>query len=167
MQEIDKTQENNKENTLINIEWQAPEFEKHPKGIGWFIAVGIAALALFTISLLSKDYIFLITIILAVFTVFIYALKEPRSVTFKITGQGITIDDKNYRYSDLISFWIFYDPPETKELSIRSKNWYMPMIGIPLGEQNPVALREILIKFIPEEKQEPSLINIISRALRF
>jgi len=164
--EKDKSQSNNIQE-LIDIQWQAPEFEKYEKGPGWFIVLGIFALIIFTIVLLMKNFIFAILIILALFTIFIYALKEPRLVTFKISGKGITIDTKIYSYDELKSFWIFYEPPQIKELSLKSKKLLMPLIKIPLKEQNPTLVRGALIKFIPEQKQEQSLIDIVARNIRF
>jgi len=152
---------------LIDIQWQAPEFEKYEKGPGWFIVLGIFALIIFTIVLLMKNFIFAILIILAVFTIFIYALKEPRLVTFKISGKGITIDTKIYSYDELKSFWIFYQPPQIREISLRSKKTIMPYIKIPLGEQNPVEIRKILLKYLPERRHKESLIDNLSRSLRF
>ncbi len=152
---------------LINIQWEAYEFEKYEKGPGWFIVLGIFALIIFTIVLLMKNFIFAILIILALFTIFIYALKEPRLVTFKISGKGITIDTKIYSYEELKSFWIFYEPPQIKELSLKSKKLLMPLIKIPLEEQSPTLIRGALIKFIPEQKQEQSLIDIVARNIRF
>jgi hypothetical protein len=104
---------------------------------------------------------------LIVFTIYIYALKQPRIINFKISGKGITIEDKLYTYQELKSFWIFYEAPEIKELSIRSKKLLMPLIKIPLDEQDPTLIRRTLIKFIPEIKQEQSLVDIISRNLKF
>jgi len=152
---------------LIDIQWQAPEFEKHEKGPAWFIILGISALIIFTIVILMKNFIFAILIVMMVFVVYIYALKEPRLLIFKISGKGITIDDKIYSFDELKSFWIFYEPPETKELSVRSKKWLMPLIKIPIDKQDPNLIRSALIKFIPEQKQEQSLIDIIARSLRF
>jgi hypothetical protein len=152
---------------LINIEWQAPEFEKYEKGTGWFIALGIIALIFFTIVLIMKNFIFAILIVLIVFTIFLYALKQPRIINFKISGKGITIEDRLFAYQELKSFWIFYEVPETKELSVRSKKWMMPLIKIPLKEQDPSLIRRTLIKFLPEQKQELSLVDIIARNLKF
>lgn len=152
---------------IINIGWQAPEFEKYEKGPLWFIILGIVALIIFTISLLTKNFIFAFLIVLIVFAIFVYALKEPRIINFKIDGQGLYINEKLTPYQDLESFWIFYEPPKIKELSIKSKKWTLPLIKIPLAEQDPIAIRRALIKFIPEEKQEESLIDNLTKSLRF
>jgi hypothetical protein len=157
----------NDQSELINIQWQAPEFEKYEKGPSWFIVLGISALIVFTIVILMKNFIFAILIVMMVFLIFLYALKEPHLVTFKISGKGIAVNDKIYSFEELKSFWIFYEPPETKELSVRSKKWLMPLIKIPLDKQDPTLIRSTMIKFIPEQKQEESAVDVIAKNLRF
>jgi hypothetical protein len=167
LQNNQQEEKTNFQSELINIEWQAPEFEKHEKGLIWFIILGISALIVFTIVLIMKNFIFAILIVMMVFVIFIYALKEPRIITFKISAKGIDIGDKNHSFGELKSFWIFYEPPEIKELSVRSKKWITPLIKIPLDKQDPSLIRSALIKFIPEQMQEQSLIDILARNLRF
>lgn len=157
----------NDQSELIDIQWQAPEFEKYEKGPAWFIVSGIFALIVFTVVIIMKNFIFAILIVIMVFVIYIYALKEPRLVTFKISGNGIAVNDKIYSFEELKSFWIFFEPPETKELSVRSKKWLMPLIKIPLDRQDPTLIRSALIKFIPEQTQEQSVIDVIARNLRF
>jgi len=167
MEETDKQKENTKEKELVSFEWQAPEFEKHEKGIGWFITAGVLALIIFTIALLMENFIFAFLIILAVFAIFIYALKEPRMIKFKIGSRGITIEQTLYTYEDLRSFWLFYDPPQLQELAIKSKKWLFPLITIPLAGENPIEIRKTLLRFLPEKKEEESLIDALTKYLRF
>jgi len=154
-------------NQLIDIQWQTLEFEKHEKGPAWFIVVGAVALAFFAIALFMANYIFAILIILAVFVVFMYAVMEPQVIKFRINARGISTGDKSYGYQDLKSFWIFYEPPAIKELSIKTKKLLMPLLKIPLGDQNPVEIRRALIKFLREEKQEESLAEVMAKKIRF
>lgn len=161
MQQKDQIQE------LAEIQWAAPEFEKQLKTTAWFLTVGIFALFFFTIAFLMESLIFAVLIVIAIFTVFVYAVKEPPIITFKINGEGIMIGEKLYPYEDIDSFWIFYTPPSPKELSVKSKKTLSLMIKIPLAEQDPIAIRQALIKFIPEEKQEESLADIIARGIGF
>jgi len=152
---------------LIHLEWQAPEFQKYEKGPLWFIIVGLIGLGIFAIALLMKNFIFAIMIIFAVFAIFVYAVKNPGLVTFTLDGNGLTIGEKKYSYDGLKSFWIFFEPPEIKELALNSKKWSTPLIRIPLGEQDPVAIRQALLKFIPEEKIEESIIDSLARTFKF
>lgn len=150
-----------------NIEWVAPEFTKYKKNKTWFVLPALIALILAITALLLKNFLFLILIALAALAVYTYALKEPRKVKFSISEKGIKIDKNIYKFEDLKSFWIFYDPPEVKELSLRSKKVFIPYIKIPLEDQNPVEIRKLLLKFLPERKHTESVIDAWTRKARF
>lgn len=99
--------------------------------------------------------------------VYIYYQKEPKEVNFAITPKGIVINQIFYPYHELFSFWINYNPPIFKELLIRHKKKFLPLTKIPLANQNPNIIRNRLLEFLPEKKEEESLVDIISRLLRF
>ncbi len=149
------------------IEWVAPEFIKHKKGERWFILPGLIAVALIIIAIILKNFLFVIGIIIASLAVYTYAKKEPRKIKFTIGGKGIQIDNQTHRFEDLKSFWVFYEPPEIKELSIRSKKMFMPYIKIPLNDQNPAKIRKLLLKFLPERRHHESIIDQWSRKSGF
>lgn len=153
--------------TPQKIEWTAPEFEKYKKSKSWFVWLGFLALVFIIIALLLKNFLFLILIALAAFAVYLYATKEPRKIKFSISGKGIQVDQNIYKFEDLKSFWIFYEPPEIKELSLRSKKTFMPYIKIPLADQDPVKVRKLLLKFLPERKHKESIIDEWARKSRF
>lgn len=149
------------------IEWTAPEFEKYQKEPFWYIIGAIVVLLILVGAILLKNIFFALIIILAGLAIYIYSKKEPRQVKFKLSGQGIQVGNVLYPYANLRSFWIFYDPPELKYLSVESEKLLLPYIKIPLADQDPVILRNFLIQYIPEKHQEESLIDIIARRLRF
>ena len=149
------------------IEWRAQEFVKHPKDAAWFLAVGIVALIVAAFAIYSKNFIFALIIILSVFLIFIWSQKEPKKIKFAVAPKGIKIAEEIYNFENLKSFWIFYDPPDIKYLSIISKKLFMPKIIIPLGETNPNKVRELFLKYLPEEKQEESMIDVLGRYLRY
>jgi hypothetical protein len=70
-------------------------------------------------------------------------------------------------FNNLKSFWIFNEPSEVKYISIESKKVFMPRIAIPLGEQPPEEIRRTISKFLPEKKQEESLIDALGKHFRY
>ncbi len=156
-----------KNNTPAKIEWTALEFTKYKKDKQWFILPALIALVIIIVAILLKNFLLVVLAVLAIFVVYIYALKEPRKIKFSISGKGIQVDKRLYKLEDLRSFWIFYDPPEIKEISLRSKKMFMPYIKIPLGNQNPVEARKILLRFLPEKKHRESKIDEWTRKSRF
>ena len=153
--------------SLQEFTWKAPEFPKKKKEKSWFIFPAIITIALGIFALITESILFLITIILAFVIFYIYANKEPRIVKFKINEKGIEIDNRLHSFDDLRSFWIFYEPPEVKELSFRSRRTFIPYIRISLSKQNPNEIRKFLLKFLPEKRHAESLVDIWMRRIGF
>jgi hypothetical protein len=152
---------------LQSFEWQAPEFETKKKTNSWFIIPAIITIILGIIAFATDNLLFLLLILLAFFTFYIYAKKEPRIINFKINERGIEVDGKIHQFESLRSFWVFYDPPTEKEISFRSKKTTFPYIRIPLAEQNPNEIRKYLLKFLPEKHHKESLVDIWMRRIGF
>lgn len=152
---------------LKEFEWEAPEFDKKEKTKSWFIVPAIITIILGLFALFSDNFLFLIAIILAFFIFYIYANKEPRIIKFKINERGIEIDEKLHDFDSLRSFWLFYNPPEQKELSFRSRKTLLPYIRIPIANQDPNEIRKFLLKFLPERRHKESLIDIWMRRVGF
>ncbi len=145
------------------LSWQAPERQNETPAQNTKIILGLGTLAFLSYSIYTQNYLFAIVIALASFVWYAYAHQPPHRIDFAVTTRGIKIQNRLYEFQDLQSFWIFFDPPHVKELSIESKKTFVPFLKIPLGETKPTAVREQLIKFIPEKKQEETLTEIVSR----
>lgn len=149
------------------IKWEAPDFEHSQSSpvllliLGVLLGVGAIGLLFF------KNFLFSIFLLIAGGLVVSHAYRIPRQINFSITSRGITIGGRLYTFEDLHSFWIFYDPPLFKELSLRSRKTFMPIIRAPLGELDPIRLRNILLRFLREEKDEMSAVDVIAKRLGF
>jgi len=154
----------------INIqefEWKTLEFEKKEKNKSWFIVPALITIAFGIFALITESFLFLVTIVLAFFVFYTYANKDPRIIKFKIDERGVEIDNKLYDFDDLKSFWVFYNPPEEKDISFRSKRSFLPYIRIPLGKENPNEIRKFLLKFLPEKRHSESVVDIWMRKTGF
>ena len=165
--DLRKNKNQPKADAPAKLEWTASEFVKYKRDKNWFILPGLVALALVAIAIILKNFLFTVGIIIAAFVVYFYATKEPRKIKFSISGKGIRVDNRIFPFEDLKSFWIFYNPPELTELSVRSKKMFMPYIKIPLGDQNPAEVRKLLVRFIPERKHNESVVDTWARKLKF
>ncbi len=148
-------------------EWSAAEFTKREKDIYWYITFGIISTALAIFFLLTKNYFGSLITVLFAALVYIYSKKDPRVVRFAITPLGVTVGEKVHLFEELKSFWIFYEPGEIKEVSFRTTRLTSPYLGLPLGKADPVEIRKILLRFLPEKKQEEPVANILARRLGF
>lgn len=151
-----------------SISWQAPEYEYFEKTNDWFWTLGIITIGLSLASIILKNFLLALFVFIAGFAIALYGARRPKTINFSIDHKGITIDNREiYPYSNLKSFWVEYDPPEKKELIVESKKFFMPRISILLGNTNPQAIRQCLLKYLKEEKSEESLMAIILKIFRF
>lgn len=151
----------------ILAEWDAWEYEHAPKSRRWFVVGGLAAFALLLFSIVTGNLLFAVFVALASFVVYIYALRPPKLVRCLITPDGVQIGRRIFEFDQLKSFWIFYEVSGIKEISLESKKAVMPHIRIPLSGMNPVKIRQALVRYIPEIRQEESSADIIARILGF
>lgn len=147
------------------LSWRAPEYELYEKSAAWYLGAGLFILAIAAYAIYTNSPIMAITFILIGVVGYIYLQKDPEEVEFSITYEGIRVGRELYVFEDIKSFWIFYDPPHTKTLSLHVDASMMPYVHIPIADEDPVEIREALLGFIPEVKQEPSLIDALARFL--
>lgn len=145
--------------------WRAPEFEVYEKSARWYLIAGIFIVAMVVYALYTNGPIMAITFILIGIVGYIHLQKDPRVITFSITSKGLIADKEMYLYDNINSFWIFYDPNHTKTISLHTKASMLPFVHIPIADEDPVKLRELLMRNVPEIKQDPGLIDAIERVL--
>ena len=151
-----------------SLNWEAPEFDAHEKSRGWHAALfGISGILILLMALF-KNYTAAAFFGIAGAVLYLYGNKEPRVLTFTISGKGVEVAGRLYPYDSLRSFWIFYDPHMRRsEVSLRSNKTLMPYIRVPLGSTNPATVHALLSRFIPERKHADSVADTLSRKARF
>ena len=77
--------------------------------------------------------------------------RSDDEVEFKITEDGISINQKFYNYQDIQNFFIIYEPPEVKTLYFEPKSIISPRIPVALEDQDPVKIRELLLQYLDED----------------
>lgn len=148
------------------ITWSALEYPIRKKTADWYWALGIMAIAGAVASYILGNILFSILILLGAFTVAIYGARHPHVVEFEIDRGGIRSGTTLYPYSSLASFWIIEGRDESKIL-IQSSKAFMPYIIIPLGEENPEVVREVLLNYLMEEEHVEPFAQRIMDYLRF
>jgi hypothetical protein len=152
------------ENVLIS--WRGPEFEHYPNDKKWYTGV-LIILSLIILYAVFKGGIIMAIVFALIGLVGYLILSRPQKVIdFAITYDGILVGDEIYDYDDIESFWIFYEPPHTRVISLHMKGHFRPYLHIPLHQVDPVDVHQTLIDFVPEVKQEQNIVDIMERLLR-
>jgi hypothetical protein len=89
--------------------------------------------------------------------------RPPKVIDFAVTYDGILVGDEIFDFDDIKSFWIFYEPPHTRIISLHMKGSLRPYLHIPLHQIDPVIAHEALVEFVKEEKQEQNIIDVLER----
>jgi len=173
MEEINEAEEENleKNETLEKVlenslmHWQAPEYEKYEKGRRWYLYAALVLLAIIGYAVYTNSPIMAITFILIGVVGYIFINREPKTIGFAITRDGIIAGREIYEFDHIKSFWIFYEPHDIKVVSLHTKSMFMPFVHIPIHEEDPVEIRRILLEYTPEVKQDPSLVDTFERLL--
>ena len=149
----------------VIVSWRGPEYEVYKKSNRWYAGAASVLVLLVIYAIYANNPLMVIIFVLISFVGYSYLQTPPRVTDFAITYEGIIVGDRIYRYDDIHSFWIFYEPPHTRIISLRVHGMLAPYVHIPLHQLDPVDVREALMNFIVEEKQEETIVDTVERVL--
>ena len=147
------------------LHWRAPEFEMYERNKKRLSYVALFLLVVIVYATFTNNPIMAIVFVLIGIVAYLYANKEPRILDFRIVPEGVLAGNEIYEFENIHSFWIFYDPKYLKVISLHTKSYLMPFVHIPIENEDPVEIRRILLKYIPEIKQDHNLVEILERFL--
>ncbi len=150
---------------METISWQAYEYEHRERSADWYWALGILAIAAAVTAILFSDILFGVLILIAAFTMALFAARPPRLLTFEIGERGIKVGRHFFPYLSLHSFWVETGHEGHRPaLILRSKKALSPHIVLPLSSRNPSVrfpdpheVRDSVLSKLPEEEQRESL----------
>ncbi len=150
------------------ITWNAPEFVHYPKSKTWFgvfAAIGVLLVGYF---LTQKDFLTSSMFLLLFLMLMFVARAKPRQIEVTLSGRGIKLNETIVVYQQIKSFWLVYEPAEVKTLNFETTAYLNRFLTVQLADQDPVAVREFLLEFLPEDlDREERVTDKISRSLKF
>lgn len=150
----------------VHVAWGFPETEYLERSKRWYTIAGILAGVCLLYAVFSGNFLFAAIIVMAAFIYVYSSFESPLYVQVIITEEGIHIGRKYYRYQDLLSFWILFQPSEgVKHLFLDFKSKARPTLSIPLQDVSPLEIRAILLNYLPEdlEKEDEPISDTMSR----
>lgn len=136
----------------IFFQWKIPQFQVFERSFYWYILMIVVAVLLLIYCFLTKNIYFGLIIILGVFVIFLKTYNAPRMLTFKITEDGLVVGRQFIKYSNINSFYFIYRPP-VKKIFFDLKS-VAPDFSVPLGDLNPLAVREKLLEYLVEDVEK-------------
>ncbi|OGF30589.1 hypothetical protein A2533_04145 [Candidatus Falkowbacteria bacterium RIFOXYD2_FULL_35_9] len=134
----------------IYIDWNVPQYEEYARSKTWYILAMIVGVGLLTIAVLTFNYLLAVIIFILAIILFVQHYQTPQKIIVKLTDSGVIVGKSFYSYDDFSGFWFVYSPPEIKEVYFGFKKGLKRHLDIPLGDINPLLVKEILVKFVEE-----------------
>ena len=157
--------EKNKENLspekkmISFFEWK--EEKKSQKDIKWQIGVIFLLALIVGLFLYQKNYFGTLTMLMIIFLIF-FAQKSNEEISCAILKRGFRIKNELFVWQNIKSFWIFEN---TSELSLKIKKGIVQNISVPIRKKDIKTIRNLLLRFLPEEETHTSLSEIIIRKI--
>jgi len=145
--------------------WQGPEYKAYPKNKRWYLIATSILIAIIAYALITNSPIMAITFILIGIVGYIHLQKKPRVLDFTISRDGVSAGNEIYEFDQIKSFWIFYEPPHTRILSLHTKGSLIPFVHIPIHQEDPSKIRKALLRSILEKKQSFTIVDTLERLL--
>ncbi len=139
---------------LREITWEAPEHHHLEKGADWYWALGILAIAAAVASILFKDTLFAMVILLAASTMVLVSHRKPKVIQFGVTQRGVVVGSDLYLYPHLESYYLDENNTVDPQLILKSKHFFSPLIIIPVPIEYVDDIEDLVASRIPEEHLE-------------
>lgn len=111
------------------------------------------------------DYLFATGLAIAGAVLILLSYQKLETASVSVESARIVVGDREFFYSQIKSFWVNYAPPRTAELIVTLRKPYLPVLRIPLGDADPLAIRKIMVSFVPETEHEDSVLDQIVKYL--
>lgn len=136
------------------IEWVAPSRPFRKKDRSFYTTVAILIILVSMLALLAGERILVAALFALMFLVYVISFIAPEDAKYRISTQGVTINDHFYHWHELDSFW-FEEKEGFKVLFIATQLYYPAVIMLVLGNTSQDEVKRICARFLPYHEIAP------------
>ncbi|MBI2430769.1 MAG: hypothetical protein HYV39_02015 [Candidatus Levybacteria bacterium] len=129
------------------LSWKAPGRPFRKRGKEYYLSVFLITILIEVILFLFSQYMLMIVILSFVVMAFALVTVPPHNFQYRISTEGITIEDHFYLWQELYDFY-FKKRDGVETLYVRTRAFPGEII-ISLGDVNREHLKSILLQFLP------------------
>lgn len=149
------------------ITWTASEYIHYQKTAGWYTLLLVAGVVLAAAAyFLMSDFTAPIVILMLTAVVWVYGSKQPRTLNYQLSPNGLLIEDKLYDFSKFRSFSV-HQEGNIYSLSLSPMQRFMPQMSIYFSESDGENIVGTISMYLPHEDREPDAFERLSSRLRF
>jgi hypothetical protein len=150
------------------MSWSAPEFVMHEKSSNWFLGlIGITFLIGAFVYLLTRNFLSVGVVVLAIISLGTYSLRRPKIVGYTIDDHGITIGIRRFNFNEFRHFSAF---SEGEYISINfspMKRFSLPVGACFKSGPEEADIIDYLSERLPLEEHRPDLFDSLIQRLHF
>lgn len=158
-----------KDDTVFS--WEVDEYIERDRSNDWFWTVGLIVLTGIVISIILKNFVFAMFLLVATGTLSVFIFRKPERLAVTIDNRGVQIEHTFYPYKELKQFWV--EPEEggrngVRQVFFMTSRTVIPELSIELTEDvDADKLRSYLLRKIPEGEIQESLAHQVMESLGF
>lgn len=144
----EKTHEAYGEDVKTLLSWKAPGRPFRKRGKDFYISSLLIMLLLEIILFLFSQYMLMLVVLSFVFMVFVLVTVAPHNFRYRISSEGITIEDHFYLWQELYDFY-FKKRDTIETVHIRTHALIPGELIIPVQNIEKESLKSTLLYFLP------------------
>lgn len=152
--------EKHSENDVVTIlEWSAPgrPFKKRTKQ--YYLTALLIMLLVEIILFLFSEYLLMMVVLSLVFVAFALNLVPPKNFHYRISSEGITVEDKFFLWKELYDFY-FTKKEGYEAVHIRTEAYIPGELIITLGSEPEEKIKKALLPYLSfREYVKPSFME--------
>lgn len=130
------------------LSWTAPGRPFRKKQRGYFVSIFLFVVLVEIILFLFSEYQFMLVVAALAFLSVVLSTFEPKNFHYKITTQGIQVEDRFYIWSELYDFY-FKEVDQMNTLIVRTSSMFPGELRISLGTISEEHVRGLLAGYVP------------------
>ncbi len=150
----------------VAFSWQASEYVHHHKGPGWYAALGGIVLVLVAVAFFLHYWLEIGAFLAMGGAIMVYARKPPRTLLYELTPTGITIEGRQFPFTELRSFGVLPDV-EWHTIDLEPTKRFNPRMTLLFEDEDFDSIVGHLELHLPRVDRKPDVIEQITRFVRF
>lgn len=130
------------------LEWKAPgrPFRKRTKQ--FYLTAILIMLLVEIILFLFSEYVLMAVVVALVFVSFALATIPPRDFNYKISSEGIMIEDKFFLWQELYDFY-FKKAEGINTVRVRTQSYFPGELTLTLGNEDEGKIKQAILPYLP------------------
>lgn len=130
------------------LSWSAPGRPYRKRGKEYFASIILITALLEIIIFLFGEYLLMVVVLSFVFLAFALAIVPPHDYHYKVSTEGITIENHFYLWQELYDFY-FKRRDQQDVLHVRTRALLPGELTLTLGDIHKEQIKSILIMYLP------------------